>query len=152
MNKKVIRVLALTTGLILASASVYAAKEECDQSWPAGRESGKQVMHETHMEKLHTALHLTPAQEAAWTDFAGKMKPVNTTPPKVQDWKGMSAPDRMDKMLENMKSRQSSMAEKAAAVRQFYDNLSVDQQRTFDRQFQRKDRGHVRHAMYHNTK
>lgn len=148
MNSKVTSAVALSIGLILASASAIAEKDGCDQSQRAARQNSMQTMHDTHLEKLHTALQLTPGQEAAWTDFTDKMKSSNTAPEKDMDWKGMSMPDRMDKMLENMKSREARMTERTTAVRQFYNNLSADQKQIFDMQFQHRDRGHMRRALY----
>jgi hypothetical protein len=109
-------------------------------------------MHDAHMQKLHTALQLSPAQETAWAEFANRMQPMNTDYRKGQSWANLSTPDRMDRMLENMKTREEILAEKAGAVRQFYGTLSTEQQRVFDRQFQRDNRGHMRHAIYRDSK
>lgn len=152
MNRKVTSTVALTLGLILASATVIAETDGCDQSQHTPRQASMQGMHDNHMGKLRIALQLTPAQEAAWKDFAEKMKPAYMAHATDRNRKDLSVPDRMDKMLENMKSRESRMTEKAAAVRLFYGNLSADQKRIFDRQFQSKERGHMRHALYHNSK
>jgi hypothetical protein len=149
MNSKLFSALVLTSGLAIASATALAAKEECDQSWGATRGSG---MHDTHMQRLHTALQLTPAQESAWAEFENRMQPMNMDFPKGLRWTDLSTPDRMDRMLENMRLRENVMAEKAAAVRQFYGSLSADQQRVFDRRFQRDNRGHMRHAIYRDSK
>ena len=70
------------------------------------------------MAKLHDTLKLTSAQEAAWSDFSNKMKPVTMDKPEMnkpghQDWKDMSTPDRLDKMLDRIKSREKLMAEHA---------------------------------------
>jgi len=65
-----------------------------------------------------------------------------------QDWKGMSTPDRLDKMLANMKSREQTMGERAADVRSFYAALSQEQQKTFDRRFQAFQSRHHRHGQH----
>jgi hypothetical protein len=64
------------------------------------------------------------------------MKPVEMDKPEHQDWAAMSTPDRLDKMLDNMKSHEKSMAEHAATVRAFYDTLTQDQKKVFDKHFQ----------------
>jgi len=53
----------------------------------------------------------------------------------------MSTPDRLDQMLDNMKSHEKNMTEHAAAVRTFYGTLTPDQKKVFDKHFQpRHDR------------
>ncbi len=151
MNRKVTSAVALSIGLVLASASAIAEKNGCDRSQHAAHQNSMQTIHNTHMGTLRTALQLTPAQETAWTAFTEKIKSTNFAPENDMDWKGMTVPDRMDKMLENMKSREARMAERAAAVRQFYVNLSGDQRQIFDKQFPHRDRSHMRRALYDIT-
>jgi protein CpxP len=150
MNNKTIGALLVAIGLTLASAAVFASKGDCDHAWSAEHEHGGAARFEKHMAKLHDALKLTSAQEAAWTEFSNKVKPVNMGKPGMdkpgrQDWEGLSAPDRLDKMLDNMKAREKELADHAAAVRTFYGALTADQQKTFDRQFQA-----YRHRHGHN--
>ncbi|MGB8516510.1 MAG: Spy/CpxP family protein refolding chaperone [Gallionella sp.] len=98
-----------------------------------------------HMEKLHTALKLSADQEPAWKDFVGKIKPAEMNMPEHQDWHAMSTPDRMDHMLEMMKSREKSMTDNAVAVRAFYDTLSTEQKDAFDKNFQAHHHGMHEH-------
>jgi protein CpxP len=151
MNNRIIRTLFVAIGLTLASASVFAAKGGCDHAWSAEHEYGGTARFEKHMVKLHDALKLTSAQEAAWTDFSNKMKPVNMDKPKMdkpgnQDWKDLSTPDRLDKVLNNMKSHEKQLAEHAAVVRTFYGALTPDQQKIFDHQFQARHHRHDHHS------
>jgi protein CpxP len=151
MNNRIIRTLFVAIGLTLASASVFASKGGCDHAWSAEHEYGGTARFEKHMAKLHDALKLTTAQETAWTEFSNKMKPVNMDKPKMgkaghQDWKDLSTPDRLDKVLDNMKSHEKQLAEHAAVVRAFYGALTPDQQKIFDRQFQASHHRHDRHS------
>lgn len=137
----IIRTMFLAMGLTLACAPAFAAAEECDHAWGAGHEHENAARFGKHMAKLHDALKLTSAQEAAWTEFSDKIKPRNMDKTGMdksrrQDWKNMSTPDRLDKMLDNMKSRETKMSEHAAAVRTFYAALTQDQQKIFDRRFE----------------
>jgi protein CpxP len=136
MNNRIIQTLFVAIGLTLASASVFASKGECDHAWSAEHENGGAARFDKHMAKLHGALKLTSAQEAAWTEFSNKMKPVKMDKPGHPDWKDLNTPDRLDKILDNMKSHEKQMAEHAAAVRAFYGALTPDQQKIFDHQFQ----------------
>jgi protein CpxP len=141
MNKRIIQALFVAIGLTLASASVFASKGDCDHGWGMEHEKGGTARFEKHMAKLHDALKLTSAQEAAWTEFSSKVKPVNMGKPGIdkpgrQDWQGLSAPDRLDKMLDNMKVREKELADHAAAVRTFYGTLTPSQQKIFDDKFQ----------------
>ena len=146
MNNRIIQTLFVAIGLTLASASVFASKGECDHAWSAEHENGGAARFDKHMAKLHGALTLTSAQEAAWTEFSNKMKPVKMDKPGHQDWKDLNTPDRLDKILDNMKSHEKQMAEHAAAVRAFYGTLTPDQQKIFDHQFQAYHHRHDHHS------
>lgn len=154
MNKKIIGALFVAIGLTLASASVFASKDRCDHDWSEEHEHGGAARFEKHMAKLHDALKLTATQEAGWAEFSRKMKPATTEKPAMdkpgaQDWQSLSTPDRLDKMLEHMKSHEKQLAEHAAAVRAFYGTLTTDQQKTFDQKFQAHHHRHGRHS--HDT-
>ena len=146
MNNRIIQTLFVAIGLTLASASVFASKGECDHAWSAEHENGGAARFDKHMAKLHGVLKLTSAQEAAWNEFSNKMKPVKMDKPGHQDWKDLSTPDRLDKILDNMKSHEKQMAEHAAAVRAFYGALTPDQQKIFDHQFQTYHHRHDHHS------
>ena len=141
MNNRIIQTLFIAIGLTLASASALASKENCDHAWSAEHEHEGAAGFDKHMAKLHDDLKLTSAQETAWTEFSNKIKPVKMDKEEMnkshsQDWKDMSTPDRLDKMLDHMKSRETKMGEHAAAVRTFYATLTPDQQKIFDRRFE----------------
>jgi periplasmic protein CpxP/Spy len=146
MNNRIIQTLFVAIGLTLASASVFASEEECDHAWSAEHEHDGAARFDKHMAKLHGALKLTSTQEAAWTEFSNKMKPVKMDKPEHQDWKDLSTPDRLDKMLDNMKSHEKQMGEHAAAVRAFYGTLTPDQQKIFNHQFQANHHRHNHHS------
>jgi periplasmic protein CpxP/Spy len=146
MNNKIIQALFVAIGLTLASASVFASKGECDHAWSAEHENDGAARFDKHMAKLHGDLKLTSAQEAAWTEFSTKMKPAKMEKPGHPDWKDLSTPDRLDKMLDNMKSHEKKMAEHAATVRAFYGALTPDQQKIFDHHFQSYHHGHDQHS------
>ncbi len=107
-------------------------KSGCSQ----GGEHGYGAHSVRRMLALHTVLKLTAGQEPAWTEFSGKMKTVEMNRHAAhQDWAKLSTPDRLDRMLGNMKLLEKSMAEHVAAVRSFYDTLSPEQKKAFDTHF-----------------
>lgn len=92
---------------------------------------------------LHDKLKLTPEQEPAWSKFTEAMKPG--TPPARADrakMASMTAPERMDAMVERMKEGQTRMEARAAAVKEFYGVLTPDQQKVFDKAFAKMHRPH----------
>lgn len=146
MNNRIIQILFVAIGLTLASAAALASKENCDHAWSAEHQHDGAAGFDKHMAKLHDDLKLTSAQETAWTEFSNKIKPVKMDnagmESRHQDWKNMNTPDRLDKMLDSMKSRETKMGEHAAAVRTFYATLTPDQQKIFDRRFEEFQRRH----------
>ena len=121
-------VLANEQNATTKNASVHSGSKE---------QMGCHARHfEKHMAALHTALALSAGQEAAWIEFSNKMKPARMDMHAHRDWRDMSTPDRFDRMLESMKSREKNMAEHAATVRTFYDTLTQDQKKIFDTHFQ----------------
>ncbi len=135
MKHRIFGIVLVAIGLAVASASVFASKDGCDRGWSAEHENGGAARFEKHLAKLHESLKLTAAQEAAWSEFSNKMRPAKTEHPGHGDWKDMSTPDRLDRMLDDMKAREKELADHAAAVRAFYGTLTPDQQRIFDRRF-----------------
>jgi hypothetical protein len=140
ISKKTLSAMLCISLSGLLSNSVLAnekkgSKDECRHSW--SKKGGYAAQFDTRMSALHTSLQLTSAQEASWTEFLNKIKPVKMDQPTVpQDWKNMSTPDRLDLRLSYMKSHEIKMTEHAAAIRAFYDTLTQDQKTIFDKQFQ----------------
>lgn len=138
----------LGIGLTALLSNGVSAHEQMSSKGDCGHSSSKEhgcgdgCGHDENSDKrmsaLHTDLKLSASQEKAWTEFSGKMKPVQMDKPDAHDWKDMSTPDRLDKMLDNMKSREKSMAEHAATVRAFYDTLNQEQKKVFDKHFQER--------------
>ncbi len=147
MNNRLIQTMIVAVGLTIASAPVFASQDP-GGDWSATHKLDRSSLFDKHMTRLHDALKLTSTQEEAWTQFSSKMKPVKMDNREHQDWKGMSTPDRLDKMLANMKSREETMGEHAANVRTFYAALSQEQQKTFDRRFQKFQSRHHRHGQH----
>lgn len=90
---------------------------------------------------LHDKLKLTPEQETAWKSFHEKMKPTESrNRPDRSELASLHAPERREKMLSMMKEHENRMAERVAAVKEFYAVLTPEQQKLFDDQFSKHRR------------
>ena len=130
--------LCISLSVLLSNSALanekMESKGECNHSW--NKKNGYAAHFDKRMSAMKTSLQLTSSQEASWTEFSNKLKLVKTDRPEHQDWKDMSTPDRLDRRLDQMKSHEKIMADYAATVRAFYDTLTQDQKKTFDKYFQ----------------
>jgi len=135
------------TLVILAAASLVAGSAIARSDCAPGREGpGRFAGHtEKHLEKyrarLHDTLKLSTEQEAAWKTFTDKtqLPAVDRAKLKAQrsELRALPAPARMDRMIARMKEREGRMLEWAAAVKEFYAQLTPEQQTLFDAQHRR---------------
>jgi len=91
--------------------------------------------------ELHDKLALTSSQEPAWNSFVAKIKPNEMH--KKEDWKEISklpTPERLDRFLARAKEREQRIETRVQATKDFYQQLTPAQQKTFDASFQH--RGH----------
>lgn len=100
--------------------------------------------------KLHEALKLAPAQEAAWVSYSTAIKPA-ARPERGERgaWKTMTAPERMEKRLAMAKQRVDRMEARLAATATFYATLTPEQKKLFDDHGMRRGghRHHMKHGM-----
>lgn len=139
ISKKTLSTMLCISLSVLLSNSALAnekmeSKGECKHSW--SKKDGYAAHFDKRMSALQKSLQLTSSQEASWIEFLNKLKSVKIDRPEHQDWKDMSTPDRLDRRLNQMKTNEKAMADYAAAVRAFYDTLTQDQKKTFDKHFQ----------------
>ena len=92
--------------------------------------------------RLHEQLKLSTAQEPAWKAFTEKVKFTPGERPNREELAGLKAPERMERMAAMRKQREGRMAERVAAVKEFYATLTPGQQKTFDDNFM----SHGKHA------
>ena len=94
---------------------------------------------EKRLEALKADLKLNASQEAAWTEWAGKLKgdrqDWEERRKNVESWASLPAPDRMEKMLAFSKEHITKQEERLAATKTFYATLSPEQKLTFDKGF-----------------
>jgi protein CpxP len=98
-------------------------------------EHGRRHMQE-RLDQLHKELKLTPEQEADWKTFSEKLdeakKERKEARPDGEALRKLSAPERLEKMIEFGKARQAAMEEVLAATKTFYAKLTPEQKKTFD--------------------
>ncbi len=98
-----------------------------------------------HLETLKADLKLNANQEAAWTEWVGKVKgdPKNWKEQRehVESWANLPAPERMEKMLAFSKEHIAKQEVRLAATKIFYATLSPEQKLSFDKGFNFEHRG-----------
>ena len=140
MNKiaKAMLIGLVTAGIGAGAYAVHAEDRGCRDRGTRHEmrgELGSKAMAK-HQAKLREALKLTPEQEGAWNAFVEKMKPSG--PMGRPDWSKLdkeTAPERMENMMAFMQARQAQMQGRLQAVKDFYAQLTPDQQKVFDREF-----------------
>ncbi len=85
---------------------------------------------------LHALLHIRPEQEAAWQAYQRGVTPpagiIETLRSSAQRAVSMNTPQRLDIETQDLSLQQTIITHQINATRQFYMQLSPDQQRTFD--------------------
>lgn len=103
--------------------------------------------------KWHDELKITPAQETAWQTFLGKIKPVRPAGepqrPNKEDWAKQTAPERMEHRMAFLKRAETRLADRTAAVKEFYAVLTPVQQTVFDEHFKKMEQHRFGHRGSH---
>lgn len=101
--------------------------------WRQNMERWHEYRHQRQAD-LQTKLKLNADQEKAWKAYIAVVdsnfnnwKPLTRT-----EIENMSAPQRMQAMLDRMKDRQGKMENQLSALKTFYNKLTPEQQKTFD--------------------
>ncbi|ENO89479.1 Spy/CpxP family protein refolding chaperone [Thauera linaloolentis] len=150
--------VAIAAGAVGSTAVL--ARGGCDSHGPRGGKAGwsqiepeqmKQRMAqraELHMARLELALALSPEQKPAFETFKGEMKAraermaVSMAGARAEAGPA-TAIERMQRMEEMGKLRQTEVAEARKSVEAFYATLSSAQKTVFDAEFQKAGRaGH----------
>jgi len=92
---------------------------------------------------LHDELKITPAQENAFHAYVAAMRP-STMQGKGEhtNFKELSAPQRMEKMIAMQKQRTAEMEARMPSLNAFYSVLTPEQKKTFDHQGMHHHGGH----------
>lgn len=90
--------------------------------------------HEQRQQQLHHALKLTPAQEEHWKNYIEATRPPGK-PAQAHDgegWNQLTTPQRLERMQQFKAERDARMNRHLEAVKQFYSQLTAEQQKVFD--------------------
>jgi len=88
-----------------------------------------------HAKELHDKLQLNAEQETAWKTMEAAMKPAAERKRlDIAEMEKLTAPERMEKMIERMKQHEATMGARLDAVKAFYAVLSPEQRQIFDRE------------------
>lgn len=131
---------ALMLGLILLgplATSVEAAPPASDKGSTANDHGSPWGEHGKHLQErldqIHKELKLAPGQETDWKIWADAVQQTKKEAhPDFESFKKLSAPDRLQKLIDYGKERQARMEEILSATKSFYGTLSPDQRKTFD--------------------
>jgi Spy/CpxP family protein refolding chaperone len=108
-----------------------------EEPGPAGSwgEHGKRRMQE-RLDQLHKDLKLTGEQEGDWKAWFDKVNEAKQERrehrPDLEALGKLSAPERLEKMIEFGKARQAALEEVLGATKTFYGKLTPEQRKTFD--------------------
>ena len=132
---------ALSMGAAAVSAQAQAQAPEGRHGHAATMEQRQAKMAEhraKRLAELHDALKLSSSQEAAWNTFVNATKPAPMAHHGDRAaWASLTAPARMEKMIEMSKERTAHMEQHLAAVKTFYATLTPEQKKIFDQQTSR---------------
>jgi Spy/CpxP family protein refolding chaperone len=122
--------------IIAVSTGAYARGGDCGfgDGPMMGRDGVKfEKMRERHLASLHDELKLTAQQEAAWKKFTASQPKIDKSARlDSEEMDKLSAPQRMEKMLEHMRAMEKDMTTHLAALKEFYAVLTPEQQKVFD--------------------
>jgi len=137
-----LRHLLITTALLTGFAAMAQTTANPDTTSPAPEAHPTRPMQKMrdmmvkhrarHLEALKTSLKLKPEQEAAWTTFAGSMKPPVQDAQERVDMTLLSTPERIDKMRALHARHDAEMQKRGDATKAFYASLTDEQKKTFD--------------------
>lgn len=154
MNRHIRTLLALSTAALLGTGAAFAqgmqgmGGGDCGPTAGSGPKAEKMQQrmaqrHEQHQKDLKAALKLTAEQEGAWKQFTDATQHDAKPRPMFDraEWDKLNTPQRMDKMQAMHKDREAQMAKHLEALKQFYAVLTPEQQKVFDAQHRRMERG-----------
>lgn len=118
-------------------ASAQASEQRANPREADRRAERRAERHAKHMADLKQHLQITSAQEGAWNQFVSAMQPPAHPPEPGADrhaFERLTTPERLDRMQAMHAERQNRMAARNQAIKQFYSQLSAEQQKVFDQQ------------------
>lgn len=118
-------------------ASAQASEQRANPREADRRAERHAERHAERMADLKQRLQITSTQEGAWNQLVSAMQPPARQPEQGAGRNALerlTAPKRLDRMQAIQTERQNRMAARNQAIKQFYDQLSAEQQKIFDQQ------------------
>jgi hypothetical protein len=85
--------------------------------------------------ELHDKLKLNADQDAAWKAMVAAWKPpTDQKRLDIAEMEKLTAPERMEKIMERLKQHEETFGMRLEAVKTFYNKLSPEQKKTFDQE------------------
>lgn len=107
------------------------------------------------VDRLHRQLKITPAQEAAWNQFAEIMRTnarhlEQLYQDRAEHFENMNAVDNLKNYQEIVQAQAEDLSKKVTAFQALYDTLSPEQKQSADRIFRyQEERREQRHMARH---
>ena len=119
-----------------ASAQATPKFERGNRADPAARQQRMAERHTQRMADLKAKLGIRADQESAWNTWSASMKPPTWSGQRLnrEQWKNLSTPERLDRMLAMQQERTTQMRAHADATKTFYNALNAEQKKVFDEQ------------------
>ena len=107
---------------------------------------------EQHITQMHAQLHITPAQQAQWDQFAQVMRDNAKGMDQILEQRGaslasMTAPENMQSYAQIAQQHAQDMQKLSAAFQTLYSGLSDEQKKNADEVFRARGEQHA--AMKH---
>jgi protein CpxP len=146
--------LAMSIGASALSAYADAPSAPAHRGAPTPEMQAKfAAKMQKRQDALHAKLKLTAAQEPAWQTFIDQTKPpqrkMGDKRPDRAAWAKMTTPERMEKFLAGMQTREQFMTARLDAVKTFYAVLTPAQKKTFDQAHSHGPFGGHHHRRHH---
>lgn len=154
LNKSLLAVAAaLTMGAAALGAQAQTQAPQQNPNHPHLTQAQRQAKRAEYMAqraaKLHADLGITSAQESAWSAFVASMKPSASGQHMDRAaWAGLSAPQRMQKLIDLQKQRTAMMEQRLTALNTFYSVLTPQQKQVFDAETAQMRQHRFGHGMH----
>ncbi|WP_034293585.1 Spy/CpxP family protein refolding chaperone [Herbaspirillum sp. RV1423] len=151
--KKHLMIGVAVVGIGLTAMSSFAQMPPAGRHAPTPEQIAKFEQYRAkRLAALHDKLKITAAQEAGWKTFLDKTAPQRpATPParpSKDEWDKLTAPERMERHLDMMKTMEAHMTDRIAATKEFYAVLSPEQQKVFDQEFHKMEERRFKHGRF----
>ena len=147
--------VALFAGATIVAAAAYAMPEPALSGEPRCEQRGEQIQsrmeqRKQRMTELKEKLKLTPSQEVAWNKFAesaqpGKRHAGMDRQAMREEFQKLNTIERMERIQAMKEMRHARMAKRTESIKEFYTQLTPEQQKVFDAELMNRRHDRMRH-------